>query len=114
AAPDRRSRFRPNLAGETKLSEFGADLAKSRAPDRCRRQQATVLALCGTAHHHKLCVGKFDTHDPTLPLIMEVRAIRAPHQDEPRDRSKPKGRLGRARSPRQTTTTPTLPFEPKA
>jgi hypothetical protein len=33
--------------------------------------------LCCSAHHHKLCVGKFDTHDPTLPLILEVRAIRA-------------------------------------
>jgi hypothetical protein len=32
--------------------------------------------LCRSAHHHKLCVGKFDTHDPTLPLILEVRAIR--------------------------------------
>jgi hypothetical protein len=30
-----------------------------------------------------LRVGKFATHDPTLPLIVEVRAIRAPHQDEP-------------------------------
>jgi hypothetical protein len=32
--------------------------------------------LCRSAYHHKLCVGKFDTHDPTLPLILEVRAIR--------------------------------------
>src|ERR1700723_1041519 len=46
AAPDRRSRFRLDLAGETKLREFGADFNESRAPDRCRRRQATVLALC--------------------------------------------------------------------
>ena len=79
AAPDRRSRFRLDLADQTKLREFGADFAESRALDRCRRRQATVLALCRGAHHHKLRVGKFDTHDPTLPLILEVRAIRAPH-----------------------------------
>ena len=66
AAPDRRSRFRLDLAGQTKLREFGADFAESRALDRCRRRQATVLALCRGAHHYKLCVGKFDTHDPTL------------------------------------------------
>src|SRR4029077_14439933 len=84
AAPDRRSRFRLDLAGQTKLREFGADFAESRTLDRCRRRQATVLALCRRAHHHKLCFGKFDAHDPTLPLILEVRAIRAPHQDEPR------------------------------
>jgi hypothetical protein len=98
ATPDRRSRFRLDLAGQTELRQFGADLAKSRAPDRCRRRQATVLALCGSAHHHKLSVGKFDTHDPTLPLILEVRAIRAPHQDEPRiGRSRRGGWVTRAR-----------------
>ena len=84
AAPDRRSRFRLDLAGQTEPREFGADFAESRTLDRCRRRQATVLALCPSAHHRKLYFGKFDTHDPTLPLILEVRAIRAPHQDEPR------------------------------
>ena len=84
AAPDRRSRFRLDLAGQIKLREFGADFAESRAPDRWRRRQATVLALRRSAHHHKLRVGKFDTHNPTLPVVVEVRAIRAPHQDEPR------------------------------
>src|SRR6202030_1463074 len=84
AAPDRRSRFRLDLAGQTKLREFGADFNESRALNRCRRRQATVLALCRSAHHYKLRVGKFDTHDPTLPRVLEVRAIRAPHQDEPR------------------------------
>jgi Sulfate permease family len=98
ATPDRRSRFRLDLAGQTELRQFGADLAKSRAPDRCRRRQATVLALCGSAHHRKLSVGKFDTHDPTLPLILEVRAIRPPHQDEPRiGRSRRGGWVTRAR-----------------
>src|ERR1700722_14304308 len=76
-APDRRSRFRLDLAGQTKLRKFGADLAESRALDRCRRRQAAALALSRSAHHHKLCVGKFDTHDPTLPLLLEVRTIRA-------------------------------------
>ena len=66
AAPDRRSRFRLDLAGQTKFREFDADLAESCALDRCPRRQATVLALCRSAHHHKLCVGKFDTHDPTF------------------------------------------------
>jgi hypothetical protein len=69
AAPDRRSRFRLDLAGQTKFCEFGADFAES----RCQRRHATVLALCRSAHHHKLCIGKFETHDPTLPLILEVR-----------------------------------------
>ena len=76
AAPDRRSRFRRDLAGQTKLREFGADFNENRALDRCRRRQAMILALCRSAHHHKLCFRKFDTHDPTLPLIPEVRAIR--------------------------------------
>jgi hypothetical protein len=80
----------------------------------CRRRQTTVLALCRSAHHHKLCVGKFDTHDPTLPLILEVRAIRAPHQDEPRiGRNRRGGWVIRAFAPRLTTT-PMLPFERKA
>ena len=84
-APDGRSKaFRLDLADQTKLREFGADFNESRALDRCRRRQATVLASRPSAHHRKLRVGKFDTHDPTLPLIQEVRAIRAPHQDEPR------------------------------
>src|ERR1700691_2796326 len=37
AAPDRRSSFRPDLAGQTKLREFDADLAESRAFNRRRR-----------------------------------------------------------------------------
>jgi hypothetical protein len=76
AAPDRRSRFRLNLARQTKLREFDADLAESRPLDCCQRRQAPVLALCRSAHHHKLRICKFDTHDPTLPLVVEVRAIR--------------------------------------
>ena len=105
AAPDRRSRFRLDLAGQTKLREFDADLAESRALDRCRRRQATVLALRRSAHHHKLRVGKFDTHDPTLPLLPEVRTIRAPHQDEPRiGQSRRGGWVIRAFAPRLTTT----------
>jgi hypothetical protein len=43
----RRSEFRLDLAGQAKLREFGADLAESSALDRCRRRQATVLALWG-------------------------------------------------------------------
>ena len=83
AAPDRRSRFRTDLAGKTKLRKFGADFAESRALDRCRRRQATGLALCRGAHHHKLRVGKFDTHDPTV--LSSWRSGRSgPHQDEPR------------------------------
>jgi hypothetical protein len=45
-----------DLAGQTKLHEFGADFAESRTLDRCRRRQATVLAFCRGAHHHELCV----------------------------------------------------------
>ena len=82
--------------------------------DCCRRRQATVLTLRPSAHHHKLCFGKFDTHDPTLPLVLEVRAIRAPHQDEPRiGQCRWGGWVIRAFAPRQTTT-PMLPFERKA
>jgi len=99
ATPDRRSRFRLNLAGQTKLRKFDADLAESRPLDRCQRRQATVLALSRSAHHHKLCVGKFDTHDPTLPIVLEARVIRASPGRAP-DRSVPMGRLGHAGSPR--------------
>ena len=82
--------------------------------DCCRRRQATVLTLRPSAHHHKLCFGKFDTHDPTLPLVLEVRAIRAPHQDEPQiGQCRWGGWVIRAFAPRQTTT-PMLPFERKA
>ena len=115
AAPDRRSRFRLDLAGQTKLREFGADFAESRALDRCRRRQATVLALCRGAHHHKLRVGKFDAHDPTLPLVLEVRAIRAPHQDEPRiGQCRWGGWVMRALFAPRLTTTPMLEVERKA
>jgi hypothetical protein len=70
--------------------------------------------LCRGAHHHKLRVGKFDTHDPTFPLVLEVRATRAPHQDEPRiGQCRWGGWLSRAFAPRLTTT-PMLPFERKA
>jgi hypothetical protein len=64
------------------------------APDS---RQASVLALRRSAHHHKLCVGKFDTHDPTLPLIVEVRADPDPSPGRAPDRPVPMGRLGHAR-----------------
>jgi hypothetical protein len=38
ATPDRRSRFRFDLAGQTKLRELSADFNESRALDRCRRR----------------------------------------------------------------------------
>src|SRR5208282_4443212 len=69
-------------------------------------RQAAVLTLRRRAHHHKLCIGKFDAHDPTLPLIPEARSIRAPHQDEPRiGRSRRGGWVtGASCAPRLTTT----------
>src|ERR1700733_3088991 len=115
APPDRRSRFRLDLAGQTKLRKFGTDFAESCALDRCRRRQATVLASCRGAHHHKLCVGKFDTHDPTLPLVLEVRAIRPLHQDEPRiGQSRRGGWVMRGLFAPRLTTTPMLEVERKA
>jgi hypothetical protein len=91
-------------------------LGQSRAAlDRCRRRQATVLALYRRAHHHQLCIGKFDAHDPTLPLILEVRAIRAPHQDEPRiGQGRRGGWVMRASFAPRLTTTPMLEVERKA
>ena len=97
ASPDWRSSFRLDLAGQTKLRKFDADLAESGPLDRRRRRQAAVLALGCSTHHHKLCVSKFDTHDPTLSLVLKVRVIRASPGRAP-DRSMPVGRLGHARS----------------
>ena len=53
---------------------------------RDSRQGITaVLPLRRRAHHHKLCIGKFDAHDPTRPLIPEARSIRSasPRSPEP-------------------------------
>src|SRR5271166_5230016 len=60
----------------------------------------------GLAASAKLCIGKFDAHGPTLPLIPEARSIRAPHRDEPRiGRSRRGGWVTRAScAPRLTTT----------
>src|SRR5208337_5623830 len=79
ATPERRSRLFEDLAGKTELYELGARLTDNRALHRLGRCQAAILALRRRAHHHKLCIGKFDAHDPTLPLIPEARSIRAPH-----------------------------------
>ncbi len=68
ATPERRSRFCVDLTGKTKLHELGARFTDNRALHRLGRCQAAVLTLRRRAHHHKLCIGKFDAHDPTLPL----------------------------------------------
>ena len=80
--------------------------ADNRALHRLGRCQAAILTLRRRAHHRKLCIGKFDAHDPTLPLIPEARSIRAPHRDEPRiGRSRRGGWVTRAScAPRLTTT----------
>jgi hypothetical protein len=62
-----------------------------------------------------LRVGKFDTHNPTLPLVLEVRAIRAPHKDEPRiGQCRWGGWVTRALFAPRLTTTPMLEVERKA
>src|SRR5208337_1983159 len=76
--------LRLDLSDQAELDELGADFAENRTLHRVGRRQATVLALRCGAHHHKLRIGKFDAHDPTLPLIQEAPTIWAPHQDEPR------------------------------
>ena len=113
ATPERRSRFCVDLAGKAKLHELGARFTDSRALHRLGRCQAAVLTLRRRAHHHKLCIGKFDAHDPTLPLIPEARLIRAPHQDEPRiGRSRRSGWVtGASCAPRLTTTQCSTPNE---
>jgi hypothetical protein len=61
------------------------------------------------------CIGKLDSHDPTLPLILEARTIRAPHQDEPRiGQSRRGGWVMRASFAPRLTTTPMLEVERKA
>jgi hypothetical protein len=72
-----------------------------------------ILALRDGAQHYKLRVGRFDAHDPNSPLVLEARMIRAPHQDEPRI-GQAEGAAGHALIVRRLTTTPVLPFEPKA
>src|ERR1700722_17639399 len=75
-----------------------ASFAESRTLHRVRCRQATVIALPCGAHHHKLHIGKFDAHDPTLPFIQKARRSRPPHQDEPRiDQSRWGGWVTRAR-----------------
>ena len=78
------------------LREFGDDFNESRAPDRCRRRQATVLALCRSAHHHKCA---------SISLTLMIQPSSHPvGSDDPSpspgrapDRLKPKGRLSHAR-----------------
>src|SRR5271167_5225377 len=106
ATTDKRSRLCADLTGKTKLHELGARFTDNRALHRLGRCQAAVLTLRRRAHHHKLCIGKFDAHDPTLPLIPEARSIRAPHRDEPRiDRSRRGGWGTRASCASRLTTT---------
>jgi hypothetical protein len=55
-------------------------------------RQATIIALRCGAHHNKLRIGKFDAHDPTLPLVQEADKPR-PSPGRAPDRPKPMGRL---------------------
>src|SRR4029077_21158850 len=113
AAPNRRPRFRLDLAGQTKLREFGADFAERRALDRCRRRQATVLALRRSAHHHKLCVGKFDTHDPTFLSSRRLGPSESLTRTSPGS-VKAEGAVGSFALLRRLPATLVLPFERKA
>src|SRR5271165_760996 len=82
AVPDWHPSLCPDLSDKAELDELVADFGESRSFHRVGRH-ATVIALRCGAHHHKLRIGKFDAHDPTLPLIQEARRS-GPHQDEPR------------------------------
>jgi hypothetical protein len=92
------SRIKPSHRSLIHAPSVLASFAESRTLHRLRCRQATIIALPYGAHHHKLHIGKFDAHDPTLPLIQKARRSRPPHQDEPRiDQSRWGGWVTRAR-----------------
>jgi hypothetical protein len=67
------SRIKPSHRSLIHAPSVLASFAESRTLHRVRCRQATVIALPCGAHHHKFHIGKFDAHDPTLPLIQEAR-----------------------------------------
>jgi hypothetical protein len=106
SAPDWYPCLGSDLSDQTELHKLFGYFEETCALQLVGRGQAKVLALRCSAQHHKLCIGQFDAHGPTLSLILEAQTIRAPHQDEPRIGQKPKGRLdqeGRAAAPDNDT-----------
>src|SRR5271166_2134558 len=69
------------------------------------KEDTCIEALRRRAHHHELCIGKFDAHGPTLPLVPEARSIRAPHRDEPRIGRSRRGWVTRASRAQRLTAT---------